>query len=119
TAVTAAADHYVTNVGKKCTAPLLFDVPPAGVGFSPSCDLEAGSLEPAEAQCRALAVTDPASLTRCLVCWKEVELDELLQILYPCFASQVPAGSDLDCGTPPAACPTDKAGIICSGGIAK
>ena len=119
TAITTAADRYVANVGTKCTAALLFAAPPAGIGFTPSCDLEAGPLEPAEAQCRALAVSDPASLTRCLICWKEVELRELLQVLFPCLAGQVPAGSDRDCGTPPAACPTDKAGILCARAIAK
>ena len=50
------------------------DAPPAGVGFTPSCDLETAPLEPAEAQCQTLAVSNPASLTRCLVCWKEAEL---------------------------------------------
>jgi hypothetical protein len=66
-------------------------------------------------------VTDPASLAQCLTCWKEAEIDELLQILYPCLAAQIPPGSGLDCGTPPAACPppTDKGAVLCLRAIAK
>src|SRR2546428_772118 len=79
---------------------------PAGAGSAQVCAPQPGPPARAEPRCAALPVTDPASLAQCLLCWKEAEIDELLQVLYPCLVAQVPAGSDLDCGTPPAACPT-------------
>ena len=118
-AISAAENRFVTNVGKHCTAAVAFTAPPDGVGFPQSCDFEAGPLEPAEEACRSLPVTNAAELTRCLICWKQAELHELLQILFACLANQIPAGSDLNCGTPPPACPTDKGAILCSKAIGK
>lgn len=116
-----AEDAFAGNAEKRCLfkPDLVFGAPPAAVGFARSCDLEAGPIEPAEETCRALPVDDVRPLVRCLVCWKEAELHELLQILYPCLGGQVPAGSDLDCGTPPAACPSDRATVACLRAVAK
>ncbi len=117
--IAAAADHYGVVVGRVCTSTLLFSPPPAGLGFAQSCVLEPFRLEPGEQACAALPVTDAGSFAGCLVCWKKAELNELLKIVYPCLASQVPEGSDLDCGTPPSACPTDSGGIRCTKNLAR
>ena len=116
--IASAADHYGIVMRRSCTPAQLFSAPPAGLGFALSCAFESGAPEPAEQACAALPVTDAESLARCLACWKQAELNELLTIGYPCLVGQIPAGSDLDCGTPPA-CPVDKLAIDCTRGIAK
>ena len=115
--IAAAETRFVDNVQKRCPGSTLFAPPPAGLGFAQSCDFEPGPAGEAEDACRALAVNDAASLTRCLICWKQGELRELLNVLYACLPSLEPDG--VDCGSPPPACPTDKAGMVCSRAIAK
>ena len=86
-AIVRAKTRFVTAVARACKPYKAVDVafasPPGGVGFAKSCDFEAGSRETAESSCGALQVTDATSLTQCLTCWKEDEVHELLQILYP------------------------------------
>lgn len=115
--IAAAETRFVDNVQKRCTGSTPFAAPPDGVGFAQSCDLEPGPAGVAEDACRALAVSDTPSLTRCLICWKHAELHELLNILYACLPALEPDG--VDCGSAPPACPTDKAGILCSRAIAR
>ena len=103
----------------KCTASLLFDAPPAGVGFAASCELPASSIDSDEAACQGLTVTTRTQLGECLICWKKAALNELVKIVNPCHAALLPAGSDLPCGIPPASCPADPVGIACQRTIAK
>jgi hypothetical protein len=117
--INAAVAHYGIRVRRSCGPAVLFSPPPAGLGFSGTCALETGTLEPAEQACAALPVTDGQTLAGCLACWKLAELNELFKIGYPCVSGQVPDGSDLDCGTPPASCPTASNDINCILKVAK
>ncbi len=116
--IAAALDHFGIVVRRSCTPAQLFSPPPDGLGFAQSCVLEPGTPEPAEQTCAALPVIDGETFGRCLACWKQAEVNEMFKIAFPCVASQIPAGSDLDCGTAPS-CPTDKRAIACTGKLAK
>ncbi len=120
-AVQLALSRFVVRVFSRCQLGTFFAPLPDGLGFPASCDLEPGPLTPAEEACRQQSVDPdvPALLVTCLTCWKQAKLQQLLKILYPCLESQVSAGSDPDCGTPPAACPTDNVDVRCLRATAK
>lgn len=115
----AARAKFDAVVNDTCTSATLFANPPAGLGFAAHCRLESGPRPAVETACQALPVNSAGTLAQCLACWNDAEVHELLQVLYPCLSSQVPDGAALDCGTPPAACPTDPKEIACTRAIAR
>ncbi|HJQ84458.1 MAG TPA: hypothetical protein VKA21_10305 [Candidatus Binatia bacterium] len=120
-AIAASISKATATLTGKCSDALLFDPPPNGLGFATNCQLESGTLEPYEQGCYNLPVTNGSQLASCLICWKEGEIYEFLKIVNPCLQGTVPNGSDLDCGTPPGACPAvdDKASLGCLAAISK
>ncbi len=112
-------EKFARNLKRSCPNAQLFSAPPVGLGFPQNCVLEPFGIEPGEQACAALTVTDGESMGHCLACWKLAEVNELFKIGYPCVAAQIPQGSDPDCGTPPASCPTDKDSINCIKGFGK
>jgi hypothetical protein len=121
--IARAEVNFAPEIVRPCTPQVILSPPPDGVGFPANCNFEPGfepgPFQPAEARCQSLSVFDARSLADCLTCWKEAELNELLKILYPCLVNQLPASSDLDCGTPPAGCLPDRTAAGCSAVIAK
>jgi hypothetical protein len=117
--IAGAQTTFLFGIAKKCNPSLLFDAPPAGIGFAQSCNLPAASVDDDEAQCQGLSVNSRDSLALCLICWKKAALNEVLKAENPCRAGSLPPGANFPCGTPPPSCPSDSAGITCERKIAK
>lgn len=117
-AIDTARGKARATIEAKCTNDVIFAARPAGVAFPQTCALKLGADSPAEMACAALPVTDVGTLADCLLCWKDVEIRRLVDLLYPCLEGTVPDGSPLECGTAPLACPTDKAESSCVSTIA-
>src|SRR5262249_28520332 len=108
TGIGTTAVKVVAKVGSTCTDAIAFGAQPNGGGYAMNCQLEGTTppLEAPEQACFNMSVTNVSQLVSCLICWHEAELDEWLHVVYPCpNPNPVPAGSDLDCGTPPGICP--------------
>jgi len=121
-AVDAAAVKARAKLEAKCSGTLAFDATPAGVAFASNCQLRSGDLTSSEQACAALPVGTAGQLSDCLMCWKEVAIDRLLEGLYPCLTSSIPDGSAVDCGAPPPMCPdpiTDKDEVSCLRAVSK
>jgi hypothetical protein len=92
------------KVGAACTAGDL-----ATLGYSSTCDFEAGPGGSATAICSALPAGTPEELAACLACWKRAEANEYLAVLYASHAEEIcdgaldetsPACSPLTCTIP-------------------
>jgi hypothetical protein len=117
--IAKAETAFAAAIGRRCTRHLLFDAQTAGVGFPLTCDLEPGTTGAGETLCAALPVADPASLATCLACWRHADARELVQILYPCLASQVAPDPPVTCAGGASSCPTDAADVGCLRAVGK
>jgi hypothetical protein len=117
--IAKAETAFAAAIGRRCTRHLLFDAQTAGVDFPLTCDLEPGTTGAGETLCAALPVGDPTSLATCLACWRHADARELVQILYPCLASQVAPDPPVVCAGGPPSCPTDPADVGCLRAVGK
>src|SRR5262245_8736230 len=114
-----ARTHLVANIARRCPSELFFGTQPNGVGFTAgSCDLDPTATGTGAEACRQLGVSSVAEGADCLLCWRNLELDRLLRIAYPCLTGEVPGTSVLSCG-PPTSCALAGDDVTCSAAIAR
>src|SRR5262245_41283259 len=111
--------RLVANIARRCPPQLLFGTQPNTVGFTAgSCDLDATATGAGAEACRQRAVSSVAEGGDCMLCWRNLELDRLLRMAYPCLAGDVPGPPALDCG-PATSCALAGDDITCSASIAR
>src|SRR5262249_19980461 len=97
-AIFRARTRLVANVSRRCPPQLLFGTQPNAVGFAAgSCDLDPTATGAGPEACRQMGVSSVAEGAQCMLCWRNLELDRLLRMAYPCLSGDVPGTPALDC----------------------
>lgn len=105
TVVAKIGKKSASSIDKISTSCTMADL--AALGFPGDCHFEAAT-QGAEGNCFNLNVSTPAEFATCLQCWKAVEVNEFLAVLYASHALEVcgsldessPRCSGLDFATP-------------------